>query len=67
MQRCKLLRIQTILPKVMRPTRAVGGMRLNDSCRDSCQPYTHTEKQRGGERREERDVSEPVGMWGTVP
>ena len=31
MQRCKLLCIQTILPKVMRPTRAVGGMRLSDS------------------------------------
>ena len=26
----------TILPKVMSPTRAVGGIKLRDSCRDSC-------------------------------
>ena len=26
----------TILPKVIKPTRAFGGIRLNDICKDSC-------------------------------
>ena len=55
----------TILPNVMSPTRAVCGMRLRESCRDSCQGERDRERGGreggGGERGRERGEGEGGG------
>ena len=47
----------TILPNVMRPTRAVGGMRLRESCRDS---WIGVGEKGGGDRGGVRGEKERV-------